>query len=139
MKEQIDDLIAVHSIFCSRQKLGFTDFSDAERAALPPVKRPLVRMHKESGRKALYLASHADYILGMEVPDGKMLLRELIEHCTQPQFIYTHIWAVGDLMIWDDRCTLHRGRPYDEAAHRRDMRRATIEDHENHKADLAVA
>ena len=139
MKDRIEDLVAVHSIFCSRQKLGFTDFSDEERAALPPVKRPLVRYHKESGRKALYLASHADHIVGMEVPDGKMLLRELIEHCTQPHFIHTHTWQVGDLMIWDNRCTLHRGRPYDEANHRRDMRRATIEDHEAYESDLAVA
>lgn len=139
MKDRIEDLVAVHSIFCSRQKLGFTDFTDEERAALPPVKRPLVRRHKESNRKALYLASHADYILGMEVPDGKMLLRDLVEHCTQPQFIHTHTWAVGDLMIWDNRCTLHRGRPYDEAAYRRDMRRATIEDHDGDEADMAVA
>ncbi|MEM7060705.1 MAG: TauD/TfdA family dioxygenase [Pseudomonadota bacterium] len=139
MKDRVEDLVAVHSIFCSRQKLGFTDFTDEERAALPPVKRPLVRFHKESGRKALYLASHAEYILGMEVPDGKMLLRDLIEHCTQPQFVHTHTWAIGDLIIWDNRCTLHRGRPYDEALYRRDMRRATIEDHENYEADLAVA
>ena len=128
MKDRIEGLVAEHSIFCSRQKLGFTDFSDEERAALPPVHRPLVREHKESGRKALYLASHASHILGMEIPDGKMLLRELIEHATQPQFVYTHRWAVGDLVIWDNRCTLHRGRPYDEANHRRDMRRATVED-----------
>ena len=138
MKDRIGDLVAVHSIFCSRQTLGFTDFSEEERAAMPPVRRPLVRLHKESGRKALYLASHADHIVGMEVPDGKMLLRELIEHCTQPQFVHTHTWEVGDLMIWDNRCTLHRGRPYDEANHRRDMRRATVEDHENHAADLAL-
>lgn len=128
MKTQIDDLVAEHSIFCSRQKLGFTEFTDEERAALPPVHRPLVRRHPASDRKAIYIASHAARILGMEIPDGKMLLRELVEHCTQPDFIYTHVWEVGDLVIWDNRCTLHRGRPYDEANHRRDMRRATIMD-----------
>lgn len=128
MKARVEGLVAEHSIFCSRAKLGFYEFTDEERAALPPVHRPVVREHKESGRKALYLASHADHILGMEVPDGRMLIRELLEHMTQPKYVYTHTWKVGDMMIWDDRCTLHRGRPYDEANHRRDMRRATVED-----------
>ena len=128
MKERIEGLVAEHSIFCSRAKLGFTDFTDEERAAMPPVHRPLVRVHPGSGRKAIYIASHASHILGMEVPDGRMLLRELIEHCTQREFIYTHTWDVGDLLIWDNRCTLHRGRPYDEALHRRDLRRATVMD-----------
>lgn len=128
LKDQIEDLVSEHSIFCSRQKLGFTDFTEEERAALPPVHRPLVRKHPASGRKAIYVASHSSHILGMEVPDGKMLLRELIEHCTQREFVYTHKWEVGDLLIWDNRCTLHRGRPFDEAKHRRDMRRATVMD-----------
>lgn len=128
LKDQIEDLVSEHSIFCSRQKLGFTDFTEEERAALPPVHRPLVRKHPASGRKAIYVASHSSHILGMEVPDGKMLLRELIEHCTQREFVYTHTWEVGDLVIWDNRCTLHRGRPFDEANHRRDMRRATVMD-----------
>lgn len=128
MKEKIEDLVSEHSIFCSRAKLGFTEFTDEERAALPPVRRPLVRTHPGSGRKAIYIASHASHILGMEVPDGKMLLRDLIEHCSQREFVYTHTWEVGDLVIWDNRCTLHRGRPYDEANHRRDMRRATVMD-----------
>lgn len=128
LKDQIEDLVSEHSIFCSRQKLGFTDFTEEERAALPPVHRPLVRKHPASGRKAIYVASHSSHILGMEIPDGKMLLRELIEHCTQREFVYTHKWEVGDLLIWDNRCTLHRGRPFDEAKHRRDMRRATVMD-----------
>lgn len=128
VKDQIEDLVSEHSIFCSRQKLGFTDFTEEERAALPPVHRPLVRKHPASGRKAIYVASHSSHILGMEIPDGKMLLRELIEHCTQREFVYTHKWEVGDLLIWDNRCTLHRGRPFDEAAYRRDMRRATVMD-----------
>lgn len=128
MKDRIDGLVAEHSIFCSRAKLGFTDFSAEERASLPPVPRPLVRVHPVTGRKSLYLASHADHVLGMEVPDGKMLLRELMEHATQREFVHTHTWAVGDCVIWDNRCMLHRGRPYDEAAYKRDMRRATVED-----------
>ena len=130
MKARVEGLVAEHSIFCSREKLGFTNFSNEERAALPPVHRPVVRFHKESGRKALYLASHASHIIGMEIPDGRMLIHDLIEHMTQPHLIYTHKWQVGDLVIWDNRCTLHRGRPYDEANHRRDMRRATVEDND---------
>ncbi len=128
MKDRIEGLVAEHSIFTSRAKLGFTDFTEEERASLPPVARPLVREHKESGRKALYLASHISHIRDMNVPDGKMLVRELLEHATQKEFVYELKWEVGDLMIWDNRCTLHRGRPYDDTQHRRDLRRATLED-----------
>ena len=128
MKARIDSLQAEHSIFVSRAKLGFTEFSEEERFANPPVHRSLVRVHPGSGRKALYLASHASHIVGQPVPDGRMLIHELMEHATQPQFIHTHKWVPGDLVIWDNRCTLHRGRPYDEVKHRRDMRRATVSD-----------
>ncbi|MDG1371283.1 MAG: TauD/TfdA family dioxygenase [Paracoccaceae bacterium] len=138
MKDRIDGLVAEHSIFTSRAKLGFTDFTDEERASLPPVARPLVRSHKESGRKALYLASHISHICDMNVPDGKMLVRELLEHATQKEFIYELKWRVGDLMIWDNRCTLHRGRPYDDTLHRRDLRRATLEDLEYAAAEEAA-
>ena len=127
-KDRIDNLVAVHSIFHSRSQLGFEDFSDEERASLPPVHRPLVRVHPPTGKKSLYLASHASHILDMQVPDGRMLIRELLEHATQREFIHTHKWAVGDTVIWDNRATLHRGRPYDDTVHKRDMRRATIED-----------
>ena len=139
LQARIEDLWAEHSIFCSRAKLGFTAFTDAERAATPPVHRAVVRVHPESGRKTLYLASHASHIIGWPVPDGRMLIRELIEHATQPRFIYTHRWSVGDLVIWDNRCTMHRGRPYDEANHRRDMRRATIQDLDPAVQDLATS
>ena len=139
MKARIEDLVAEHSIFTSRAKLGFTDFTDEERRATPPVHRQLVRVHPGSGRKALYLASHASHIVGMPVPDGRMLIQDLMEHATQPQFVYTHTWCVGDLLIWDNRCTLHRGRPYDEANHRRDMRRATIQDLDPAVRDLRAA
>jgi alpha-ketoglutarate-dependent 2,4-dichlorophenoxyacetate dioxygenase len=138
MKDRIDGLVAEHSIFTSRAKLGFTDFTDEERASLPPVTRPLVRSHKESGRKALYLASHISHICDMNVPDGKMLVRELLEHATQKEFIYELKWRAGDLMIWDNRCTLHRGRPYDDTLHRRDLRRATLEDLEYAAAEEAA-
>lgn len=139
LQARIADLWAEHSIFCSRAKLGFTDFTDAERAATPPVHRAVVRVHPGSGRKTLYLASHASHIVGWPIPDGRMLIRELMEHATQPQFIYTHRWSVGDLVIWDNRCTMHRGRPYDEANHRRDLRRATIQDLDPVVQDLEAA
>jgi alpha-ketoglutarate-dependent 2,4-dichlorophenoxyacetate dioxygenase len=128
MKQRIEALQAEHSIFVSRGKLGFTEFSEEERRTYPPVHRSLVRVHPGSGRKALYLASHASHIVGQPVPDGRMLIHELMEHATQPQFVYTHKWMPGDLVIWDNRCTMHRGRPYDEVNHRRDMRRATVAD-----------
>jgi alpha-ketoglutarate-dependent 2,4-dichlorophenoxyacetate dioxygenase len=96
-------------------------------------------VHPGSGRKALYLASHASHIVGLPVPDGRMLIAELMEQATLPEHIYTHTWVVGDLIIWDNRCTMHRGRPYDEARHRRDMRRATVLDRDPAAADKRVA
>lgn len=128
MKAKVDDLLVEHSIFTSRAKLGFADFSEEEQRALPPVRWPLVRTHPGSGRKALYLASHASHIVGWPVPEGRMLIRELMEHATQPHFIYSHQWDVGDVVIWDNRTTMHRARPFDDARYRRDMRRATIAD-----------
>ncbi|MFY0611839.1 MAG: TauD/TfdA family dioxygenase [Hyphomicrobiaceae bacterium] len=127
MKAKIENLVAMHSIFDSRAKIGFTDFSEEERAALPPARQLLVRQHPGSGRKSLYLASHASHIVNWPVPEGKCLLIDLMEHATQPQFIHTHHWQVGDLVMWDNRCTMHRGRPHDPTE-RRDLRRATIED-----------
>lgn len=127
-KERIEDLVAEHSIFYSRRIVGYTDFSDEERAALPPVPQKLVRIHPGSGRKTLYLAAHASHIIGWPVAPGRALLDELIAFATQPHFVYQHRWRTGDLVVWDNRCTLHRGRPYDDASFRRDMRRTTVED-----------
>lgn len=126
-KAMLDSLVAEHSIFHSRAVIGFTDFTEEERAAMPPVPQRLVRRHPGSGRNTLYLASHASHILDWPVPEGMLLLRELIEHATQPQFVYAHRWRVGDLVIWDNRCTLHRGRPFDESQPR-DLRRITTQD-----------
>jgi len=128
MKERIDGLHAEHCIATSRAKLGFDSFSEEERRALPPVHHGLVRVHPATGRKSLYLASHASHIVEMPVPEGRMLIQDLMEHATQPQFVYTHRWQVGDLVIWDNRCTMHRARPYEADKHKRDMRRATVMD-----------
>ena len=127
-KARIDSLIAEHSIFHSRGLLGHTDYTEAERAALPTVRHKLVRTHPGSKRKTLYMGSHASHILGWPMPDGRLLLRDLMEHATQREFVHRHHWRVGDLVIWDNRCTLHRGRPYDDAKHPRDLRRVTTKD-----------
>ena len=127
-RAQIAELRAFHSIIYSRSTIGFTDFSDAERAQFPGAEQPLVRVHPGSGRKTMYIASHASHIVGWPMPDGRLLLRELMEHATQREFVYRHAWRVGDLVIWDNRCTMHRGRPFDEATQRRDLRRVTTID-----------
>ena len=128
MQAKIEGLVAEHSIWHSRARLGFTDFSEEERAKLPPVPQMLVRRHPGSGRKTLYLASHAAHIVGWPEAEGRPLIDELIGFATQPRFVYTHTWRLGDLVMWDNRCTMHRGLPWDEANHRRDLRRTTIRD-----------
>jgi len=127
-KRRLESLVAEHSIFHSRARLGFTNFSDEERQAMPPVPQVLVRTIPESGRKSLYLASHAGRILGMSENDGRALIDELVAHATQRQFVYTHRWRVHDLVIWDNRCTMHRGRPFDDTTYRRELRRVTTLD-----------
>jgi alpha-ketoglutarate-dependent 2,4-dichlorophenoxyacetate dioxygenase len=128
LKEQIADLRAFHSIIYSRSTIGFTEFSDAERAQFPGAEQPLVRVHPGSGRKSVYIASHASHIVGWPVPDGRLLLRELMTLATLPQFVYRHTWRVGDFVIWDNRCLMHRGLPFDEATQRRDLRRVSTVD-----------
>ena len=125
-RRRLDDLVAEHSIFNSRAKLGFTDFSAEEKQGMPPVPQVLVRTIPESGRKSLYLASHAGRILGMSEQEGRALIDELVAHTTQRQFIYTHRWRVHDLVIWDNRCTMHRGTDFDDLRWKRDMQRATV-------------
>jgi alpha-ketoglutarate-dependent 2,4-dichlorophenoxyacetate dioxygenase len=127
-KTRLEGLVAEHSIWHSRAKLGGYIPSDEERASRPPARHPLVRRHPGSGRKALYIASHASHILGWPGEDGRALLEELMAFATQPRFIYAHRWRVGDLLIWDNRCTLHRATPYQSTAHVRDLRRTTIID-----------
>jgi alpha-ketoglutarate-dependent 2,4-dichlorophenoxyacetate dioxygenase len=128
IKAKIDGLTVEHSIFCSRSELGFTDYTADERAAYPPARHPLVRTHPGSRRRTLYMGAHASHVVGWPIPDGRLLLRDLLEHATQRGFVYRHAWHPGDLVIWDNRCTLHRGRPYDDAVHARDLRRVTTKD-----------
>ena len=126
-KAEIDDLIVEHDIFWSRGQIGFTQFPEGEREKYPPSPQRLVRRHPGSGRKTLYLSAHASHVIGWPVADGRLLLLDLNTHATQPRFVYSHRWAVGDLVIWDNRCTMHRGRPHDESQPR-DLRRATTLD-----------
>ncbi len=127
MKKQVAGLSAEHVYGHSRTQLGFPSYSEEERKALPPVQHPLVRRHVGSGRDSLYLGSHASHVVGWPVPEGRLLLLDLLEHATQRQFVYSHQWRVGDLVIWDSRCTLHRGRRYD-VSFPRDLRRVTTRD-----------
>ena len=128
MKRRLEGLVAEHSIFNSRGRLGFSNFSEDERQSLPPVPQALVRVIAESGRKSLYLASHAGRIFGMPDAEGRALIDQLIEHATRRQFVYTHRWRVNDLVMWDDRCTMHRGTAFDDLRFRRDVQRATVSD-----------
>jgi alpha-ketoglutarate-dependent 2,4-dichlorophenoxyacetate dioxygenase len=127
-KARLEGLVAEHSIWHSRAKLGGYLPSEEERKSRPPAQHPLVRQHPGSGRNALYIASHASHILGMPVDDGRALLAELTAFATQPRFVYAHKWRVGDLVIWDNRCTLHRATPYQSTRYVRDLRRTTIID-----------
>jgi alpha-ketoglutarate-dependent 2,4-dichlorophenoxyacetate dioxygenase len=127
-KRRLAGKVAEHSIFNSRARLGMTDFEAEERERLPPVPQVLVRTLPESGRKSLYVAAHAGRILGMPEAEGRALIDELIAHTTQRQFVYTHRWRVHDLVMWDNRCTMHRGTDYDDTRWKRDMQRATVSD-----------
>jgi len=127
MRSEIDGLVAVHDIFWSRLQIGFTEFPPGEREKYPPSRQRLVRRHPGSRRKTLYLSAHASHIEGWPVADGRLLLCDLTAHATQRRFVYSHRWEVGDLVIWDNRSTMHRGRPHDETQPR-DLRRATTLD-----------
>ena len=126
-KAAIEGLIAEHSIWHSRGQLAVTKYTPEELASLPPVPQRVMRRHPGSGRKTLYLASHASHIIGLPIADGRLLLMDLIEHATQPRFVHAHTWQQGDLVIWDNRCTMHRARPFDTTKVR-DLRRVTTRD-----------
>jgi len=120
-----EGLICEHSQIFSRQQIGFTEFTEDERERFAPVRQVLVRTHPVTGRKSLYLASHAGGIVGWPVPEARAFLRDLVEHATQRPFVYSHQWRVGDLVMWDNRQTMHRARPFPEHEPR-DVRRTTL-------------
>src|ERR1700754_1953890 len=124
-KAEIEHIIGEHSLMYSRASLGFVDYSEEEKQMFKPVLQRLVRTHPVHGRKSLYLSSHAGKVIGITVPEGRLLLRDLTEHATQGEFVYVHRWTVHDLVMWDNRQTMHRVRRYDQSQPR-DMRRATV-------------
>jgi alpha-ketoglutarate-dependent 2,4-dichlorophenoxyacetate dioxygenase len=124
---RLDGLVCEHTQLFSRARIGFTDWAEEERAKMAPVPQPLVRTHPGSGRKSLFLSSHAGRIRGMADPEAIMLLMDLTEHATQRGNVYAHRWRAGDLVMWDNRATMHRARPYDEAQVR-DLHRTTVSD-----------
>lgn len=125
LKDLVEDLICEHSQLYSRGKIGFTDFTDEERKRFEPVRQVMVRCHPVTGRKSLYLSSHAGGIVGWPVPEARIFLQDLAEHATQRQFVHAHEWQIGDLVIWDNRQTMHRARPFPDEQPR-DMRRTTL-------------
>ena len=125
---RLNGLVADHALAHSRARTGFDNFTEEERSNLPPVPQVIVRTIPENGRKSLYLASHAGHIRGMSAGDSMALIDRLVAHATQRQFVYTHRWRLHDLVMWDDRCTMHRGTDYDDLRWVRDMHRATVSD-----------
>jgi alpha-ketoglutarate-dependent 2,4-dichlorophenoxyacetate dioxygenase len=128
LKRRLEGLVAEHALAFSRARIGFSDFTEAERNKLPPVPQVMARTLPENGRKSLYMASHAGRIVGMPEAEGGALIEQLIAHATQRQFVYMHRWRVRDLVMWDDRCTMHRGTEFDDLRWTRDVRRATVSD-----------
>ncbi|MBL8551257.1 MAG: TauD/TfdA family dioxygenase [Hyphomonadaceae bacterium] len=124
MQERIEDLVAEHDIWHSRRRAGFGDVSETQRRVSPPAEQPLVRIAAD-GRKSLYIGAHASHIVGWPIEQGRALLDELYAFATQERFIYGHSWEIGDLVVWDNRCTMHRAGGYESLAHKRDMRRTT--------------
>jgi alpha-ketoglutarate-dependent 2,4-dichlorophenoxyacetate dioxygenase len=124
-KAEIEDLVCEHSLIYSRGMLGFTELSEAEKQQFTPVRQRLVRTHPATGRKSLYLSSHIGTIVGWPMPEARAFIRDLAEHATQPRFTYVHKWRQFDLVMWDNRATMHRVRRFDETQVR-DMRRTTV-------------
>src|SRR4051794_8354974 len=133
----VQDLVCEHSQLYSRAVLGFTDFTAEERQRFAPVLQRLVRRHPKTGRRSLYLSSHAGTIVGWPVPEARALLRDLIEHATERERRHAHVWQPDDLVIWDNRTTMHRARRYDPNE-RRDLRRTTVACEEGTVEQLAA-
>ena len=125
-KAEVEDLVTEHSLIFSRGQLGFSEWTEAEQRMFRPVRQRLVRVHPVTGRKSLFLSSHIGGIVGWPVPEARDLLRDLMEHATQRENVYAHVWRQHDFVLWDNRQTMHRARRFDEANQVRDMRRSTI-------------
>jgi alpha-ketoglutarate-dependent 2,4-dichlorophenoxyacetate dioxygenase len=124
-KADVEDLVCLHSLLFSREAIGFTEMTAEEKAAFQPVRQPLVRRHPVTGRRSLFLSAHAGAIEGWTIPEARMFLRDLTEFATQPRFVYSHEWRPFDLVVWDNRQTMHRARRFDRNEVR-DVRRTTL-------------
>jgi alpha-ketoglutarate-dependent 2,4-dichlorophenoxyacetate dioxygenase len=124
-KAEVEDLVCLHSLMYSREAIGFTDLTEEERASFKPVRQRLVRVHPVTGRRSLFLSSHAGAIEGWTTPEARIFLRDLNEHATQREFVYSHAWRPFDLVMWDNRTTMHRARRFDRNEVR-DVRRTTL-------------
>jgi alpha-ketoglutarate-dependent 2,4-dichlorophenoxyacetate dioxygenase len=138
-KAEIEDLVTEHSLIFSRGQLGFTDFSPEERVRFAPVRQRLVRTNPATGRKSLFLSSHIGGIVGWPMPEARAFIRDLVEHATQRHFVYVHVWRPFDLVMWDNRATMHRARRYKETSEARDLRRTTLQDDGPTAQQAAVA
>jgi alpha-ketoglutarate-dependent 2,4-dichlorophenoxyacetate dioxygenase len=125
-KAEIEDLVCEHSIVFSREQIGFAVEGDGDADKLRPVHHRLVVTHPVTRRKSLYLASHIGGIVGWPVPEARAFIRDLMEHATQPEFVYTHKWRVNELVMWDNRTVMHRARRFDDLHEVRDLRRTSI-------------
>lgn len=138
MKHKVRDLVCDHSLIYSRAASGFDAFSPEQLPLMTPVPQRMVRRHESTGRLSLFLSAHAGQIHGWQRPEAVALLNELTEFATQPAFVYRHRWQAGDLVIWDNRCTMHRGRPYDSHGQVRDLRRVTLQGSASTLAQMAA-
>jgi alpha-ketoglutarate-dependent 2,4-dichlorophenoxyacetate dioxygenase len=126
LRRRVENLVVVHDFAWSRDQVRPGFFTAEERAVYPPVRHPLVRTNPVNGSKSLFLGAHASHVEGMPIEEGRALLKELLGRVTQPPFCYQHEWTLGDLVIWDNRCVLHRATPYDATRFTRLMQRTTI-------------
>jgi alpha-ketoglutarate-dependent 2,4-dichlorophenoxyacetate dioxygenase len=127
-KLEVENLRCFHSLLFSRSRLGFNDYTNEERSAMEPVRQPLIRIHPVTGRKSLFLSAHVGAIDDWLTPEALIFLSDLTEHATQRRFVYSHVWRAGDLVMWDNRQTMHRSRRFDDLSFTRDMRRTTTID-----------
>jgi alpha-ketoglutarate-dependent 2,4-dichlorophenoxyacetate dioxygenase len=125
-KHEVEDLVCEHSIVFSREQIGFADYNPGHEEHLKPVPHKLVIEHPVTGRKSLYLSSHIGGIVGWPVPEARAFIRDLIEHATQPQFVYSHKWKAGDLVMWDNRTVMHRATRFRDLEEVRDLRRTSM-------------
>ena len=126
LRRRVEGAIAVHDFAWSRDQVRPGFFTEKERAEYPPVRHPMVRTNPANGRPSLFLGAHTSHIEGLPLEEGRAILREVLAHVSQPQFCYRHEWREGELVVWDNRCVLHRATPFDAVRYKRLMQRTTV-------------